>query len=82
MEISGVDGEKTVTVWCIDETHTNPYGAYCRQGFTKDLTPEQIDLLREEGTLKPAETFTATPENGVLSFDVTLTDNCLLLVTY
>lgn len=83
VEIHGVSGEKTVTVWRIDETHTNPYGLYCRKGFTKDVTPEQIAILQEEGTLKPAKTFTATPDaDGTLSFDIDLHDNGVVLLTF
>ncbi len=80
--IHGVKGERNVTVWRIDETHTNPYGLYCRKGFTKDLTPEQLAVLQEEGTLKPAATFTATPNaNGDITFDLDLTDNGMVLIT-
>ena len=83
VEIHGVKGEKTVTIWRIDETHTNPYTRYCQEGFDKDLTPEQIALLQEEGTLKPANTFTATPNaDGILTFHLEITDNCLILITY
>ena len=83
VKIHGVSGEKTVTVWRIDETHTNPYTLYCREGFTKDLTPEQIAILQEEGTLKPVDTFSATPDiDGILTLDVEITDNCLILITF
>ncbi len=83
VQVHGVKGERNVTVWRIDETNTNPYGLYCRRGFTKDLTPEQIAILQEEGTLKPAESFTASADkNGLLSFDLTLTDNCTILLTF
>lgn len=44
--------DKTVTVWAIDKEHTNPYRLYEKMGW-KDLTKEQIDVLREEGNLKP-----------------------------
>ena len=43
---------KTVTVWCIDKEHTNPYRYAQKMGW-KDLTKEQIEILREEGNLKP-----------------------------
>ncbi len=83
VRFSGVNGEKQVTVWCIDETHTNPYGLYLREGYTKDLTPEQIAILQEEGNLKPLSTFTASPDkDGNLNLDLPLTDNCTLLVTF
>lgn len=44
--------DKTVTVWCIDKEHTNPYRYAEKMGW-KDLTEEQIEILREEGNLKP-----------------------------
>ena len=43
---------KKVTVWCIDKEHTNPYRFAQKMGW-KDLTEEQIEVLREEGNLKP-----------------------------
>ena len=43
---------KKVTVWCIDKEHTNPYRYAQKMGW-KDLTEEQINILREEGNLKP-----------------------------
>ena len=43
---------KKVTVWCIDKEHTNPYRLAQRKGW-KDLTKEQIEILREEGNLTP-----------------------------
>lgn len=43
---------KTVQAWCIDKENTNPYRFYEKLGVS---TPneEQIQLLREEGNLKP-----------------------------
>jgi hypothetical protein len=43
---------KTVTIWCIDKEHTNPYRFAQKQGWN-NLTEEQINILREEGNLKP-----------------------------
>ena len=43
---------KKVTIWCIDKEHTNPYRLAERKGW-KDLTKEQIDVLRKEGNLTP-----------------------------
>ena len=44
--------DKTVTVWAIDKEHTNPYRYAQKMGWT-NLTKEQIEILREEGNLKP-----------------------------
>ena len=44
--------DKTVTIWCIDKEHTNPYRYAQKMGW-KDFTKEQIEILREEGNLKP-----------------------------
>jgi xylan 1,4-beta-xylosidase len=83
ISLYGLDGEREITVWRIDETHTNPYGVYVREGYTKDLTPEQLARLKEEGTLKPADTFTATPDaDGIITFDLKLTNNCTILITF
>ena len=50
----GFQGEKTVTVWLIDETHTNPYRLALRFGWGDgEYTEEQLAILREEGRLKP-----------------------------
>lgn len=43
---------KKMTIWCIDKKHTNPYRLAQRNGW-KNLTEEQIEVLREEGNLKP-----------------------------
>lgn len=43
---------KKVTIWCIDKEHTNPYRLAERKGW-KDLTKEQIEILRQEGNLTP-----------------------------
>jgi hypothetical protein len=43
---------KKLTIWCIDKDHTNPYRFAQKKGW-KDLTAEQIEILREEGILKP-----------------------------
>ena len=43
---------KKMTIWCIDKEHTNPYRFAQKQGWN-NLTEEQINILREEGNLKP-----------------------------
>ncbi|MBQ8357495.1 MAG: hypothetical protein IJX39_06765 [Clostridia bacterium] len=44
--------DKTVTVYCIDKTHTNPYRMWQRAG-SPEMTEELLKQLREEGKLKP-----------------------------
>ena len=70
-DISG----KTVTVWCIDKNTTNPYRLHQKLGITEP-TPEQIKLLREEGTLKPVKT-----QKGSEKLTLNLTPNCTYLIT-
>ena len=75
----GINGERTVRVWCIDERHTNPYALSLRENFGENPTPEQIEILREEGILKPVS-------ESAVNFDtnprvsVEFTDNALVLV--
>ena len=70
-DISG----KTVTIWCIDKEHTNPYRLAQRNGW-KDLTKEQIEILREEGNMKPIYTGKATGK-----IDLKLTAGATFLIT-
>ena len=44
--------DKTVTVYCIDKQHTNPYRAWERAGFP-EIGGEVLTALREEGQLRP-----------------------------
>ena len=46
-----------MTVYRIDPGHLNPYAVFLREHYPKDLSPEQIEVLREEGRLKPSEVF-------------------------
>ncbi|MBO5277440.1 MAG: hypothetical protein J6B05_02150 [Clostridia bacterium] len=67
--------EKTVTVWCIDKEHTNPYRYAQKMGW-KDLTKEQIEILREEGNLKPI-----LVTKGVNAVTLKLTAGATFLIT-
>jgi len=67
--------EKTVTVWCIDKTTTNPYRLSEKLGIEKP-TPEQIRLLREEGNLKPIRV-----QSGADPLTLRFTPNSTYLVT-
>ena len=66
---------KTVTIWCIDKEHTNPYRMAQRKGW-KHLTAEQIEILREEGNLKPV--FVG---KGTGKIDLKLTAGATYLIT-
>ena len=67
--------DKTVTIWCIDKKHTNPYRYAQEKGWTT-LTKEQIELLREEGNLKPV-----LVTKGVRSIELDLTAGSTYLIT-
>ncbi len=68
---------KTVTVWCIDKDTTNPYRLYQKEGYTQDLTAEQIKTLQNEGKLKPITEFTLNKPQ----IELDLTANCTYLIT-
>ena len=66
---------KQVTVWCIDKNTTNPYRCYQKFGVDT-LNDEQIQMLREEGNLKPV---LQEEYNGQIKLN--LTPNCTYLIT-
>ena len=66
---------KKVTIWCIDRENTNPYRLCQRLGIG-DPTPKELDILREEGRLKPLVTFVSDGEPITLG----LSANCTYLV--
>ena len=68
---------KTVIVWCIDKTTTNPYRLAQSRGIGKNPTKEEIALLREEGGLKPIAEFKCD-DNAKITLK--LTPNCTYLV--
>lgn len=67
--------DKTVTVWCIDREHTNPYRMWERAA-KPDLTEEMLLALREEGNLKPVSV-----QAGSAPITLKLTPNCTYLLT-
>lgn len=66
--------DKTVTVYCIDKTHTNPYRMWERAG-KPEMTDALLGQLREEGKLKPVWT-----QKGAEPIALKLTANCVYLV--
>ena len=69
-DISG----KKVTVYCIDKNTTNPYRLYQKMGIA-EIGEKEIELLREEGNLKPVAEFDANEK-----ISLKLTANCVYLV--
>ena len=62
IQLHGLEAGKKVTVYRIDADHLNPYNLFLKNGYTKDLTPEQLAILKEEGNLKSAEELTTDGE--------------------
>ena len=80
IRIEGLTGNHSVLVWCIDETHANPYTRMLRENMSESaLSPAEIQLLREEGTLKPIAQYDITAD-GVTDITVSSTNNAMLLV--
>ena len=78
--LEGVSGKYDITVWCIDETHTNPYPRMLREGMQEDkLSTEEIAILREEGQLKPLCRQKVSAK-GSVNADLCFTNNALVLV--
>ena len=67
--------DKTVTVYCIDKTHTNPYRTWERAG-KPEMTEALLKTLREEGKLKPVWV-----QSGSEPITLTLTPNATYLIT-
>lgn len=67
--------DKTVTVYCIDKEHTNPYRMWERLG-TPEMTEEVLTALREEGQLKPHHV-----QKGSAPITLTFTPNATYLIT-
>lgn len=80
VKINGVFGKCKMTVWCIDDLHTNPYGLYLRNGYT-DVTDENLEILRNEGNMKPIFEGEVTAE-GSIEYKVAINNNSLMLIEY
>lgn len=75
LSFDGDISSKTITVWCIDKTHCNPYRLF--QSWNEDVpNDDQLSLLCRESNLKPV-TIKSNDEPITLS----LTPNCTYLVT-
>ena len=69
-----IDG-KSITVYCIDKEHTNPYRMWERAG-SPEMTEELLKALREEGKLKPVRV-----QGGNEPLTLKLIPNCTYLIT-
>lgn len=76
--IDGVNGEKKITVWTIDNNNTFPYGEMLKKGYCEPLTKEQIEYLKDVSMLKP-KTYTAEA-SGKLTVEIELAGNGIILV--
>lgn len=78
--LDGIHGRRRVTVWCIDETHTNPYTRMLRENMQeKALSEADIAVLREEGCMKPVAEYEILAD-GSAEIGVRFTNNALVLV--
>ena len=67
--------DKTVTIWCIDQTHTNPFRMWERAG-EPEMTEDFLKALHEEGTMKPLKV-----QKGSEPITLSLTPNATYLIT-
>jgi hypothetical protein len=78
--VSGLNGSKKITVWCIDEEHTNPYTRMTRAGMKEDaLSCADIKTLQEESDLKPVAQYSICAD-GTVHIPVSFTNNALVLI--
>lgn len=69
---------KTVTVYCIDKTHTNPYRLYQRMGIENEPTEEELKLLKEEGNLVPIYSYVS--DGSPVKLELTANSTYLVLI--
>jgi len=67
--------DKTITVYCIDKDHTNPYRVWERAG-SPEMTDELLKVLHEEGEIKPFKV-----QSGSEPLVLHLTANATYLIT-
>lgn len=66
--------DRTVTLYCIDKNHTNPYRLWERSGCPA-MTEDMLNALREEGSLKPMNV-----QKGNIPLQLQLTANATYLI--
>lgn len=77
ISLEGLEGTKDVTIYRIDADHLNPYNLFLKNGFTKELMPEQLAILKAEGELKPAGQLTTDGE-----IKLTIPNNSFILLEF
>ena len=70
-----IPDNQNVTIYCIDKENTNPYRLYERMGLDRNLSEENIRILRKEGKIKPFKTLTSKDK-----INLKLTPNSVYLV--
>jgi len=70
-----IPDNQNVTIYCIDKENTNPYSLYERMGLDRNLSEENIRILREEGKIKPFKTLTSKDK-----ISLKLTPNSVYLI--
>lgn len=78
LEIHGIEGEKEISIWTIDDNNTFPYGKMKECGFSEPLTEEQIEFLKNESNLTPKKYKVSA--SGTISLDVQISGNGIMLV--
>lgn len=74
-----LEGRYRVTTWLIDREHINPYRLWQRENMPEHPDEAQLERLRAEGMLRPADTFEVTA-NGELPVGLKLGCNGLALI--
>ena len=69
---------KTVTVYCIDKTHTNPYRLYQRMGIEKEPDEKELKLLKKEGKLVPVCSYVS--DGSPIKLELTANSTHLVLI--
>jgi xylan 1,4-beta-xylosidase len=75
--LAGLSEKTEITVTRIDAVHHNPYNRFLKEGFSADLTAEQVALLQEIGQLKTTETLET---DG--TFALSIPNNSLILLQW
>jgi len=70
---------RTVTVWCIDKNHTNPYRLYQSMGIEGQPNQEQLAMLKNESILKPLAAFVS--DGGPVVLELSANSTYLITVT-
>jgi len=71
---------KEVSVQRIDDTHCNPKAEWVKLGSPENLTPAQVEDIKEKTHLRP-EPLPFTAENGVTRLSLRLHTNDVALIT-